>query len=112
MSGTESNTVAQLIAEFREATSSEVMEQLADELAATGDRQVIAPLIYRLCDIQVREDPDVEDAVCGALARFGVMRQLGNLNYRFEDTSKLDSDVIGLLQEYKPYIPRKYSLAI
>lgn len=102
------NKAALMIEEFRGATDLQRIEQLADNLAEGGEGRAIGPLLYRLGDIQVQADPDVEDAVCGALVKFGVMLQLGNLNYRFEDSSKLEADVKKTLESYREWIPRKY----
>jgi hypothetical protein len=97
-----------MIEEFRHATDLQKIEQLADNLADGGERRAIGPLLYRLGDFQVQADPDVEDAVCGALVKFGVMLRLGNLNFRFEHDSKLDVQVRKMFEEYRVWIPRKY----
>ncbi len=99
---------ADLIAEFESCQDSQRLEGLADRLGETGDALAIEPLLYRLGDCRVQEDQDVEDAVCGALVKHGVMQRLGNLNFRFLDESSLSTDVLDLLKKHKELIPSKY----
>ena len=97
-----------LIAEFRECQDFERLEKLADRIGNAGDKEVIEPLLYRLGDDHVQDDPDVEDAVCRALVKLGVMRTMGNLNFKFLEKSLLPGGVFELLEEYISLIPRKY----
>lgn len=97
-----------IIEEFRYTMDLRRIELLADQLSDTQETEAIDSLIYRLGDIQVQSDPDVEDAVCGALVKFGVMLQLGNLIYHFENDSKLNSHVKAIVKKYRTWIPAKY----
>lgn len=97
------------IAEFRECQDFERLEKLADKVGNAGNKkEAIKPLLYRLGDDHVQDDRDVEDAVCAALVKLGVMRTMGNLNFRFLEKSLLPSGVPELLEEYIALIPRKY----
>jgi hypothetical protein len=102
------NKQAMLIEEFLKSPDIQRMEQIADQLAEIGERDAIDPLLYRLGDIQVQEDPDVEDSVCGALSKLKVMQKLGNQNFRFVDKSKMAPEIITLIEEYRIMIPQKY----
>jgi hypothetical protein len=97
-----------LIAEFRECQDFKRLEKLADRIGNAGNKEVIEQLLYRLGDDHVQDDPDVEDAVCTALVKLGVMRTMGNLNFRFLEKSLLPSGVLELLEEYISLIPRRY----
>lgn len=102
------NNLMNLIAEFRECQDFQRLEKLADRIGNAGSKEAIKALLYRLGDDHVQDDPDVEDAVCTALVKLGVMRTMGNLNFRLLEKSLLPNDVLGLLEEYMPLIPRKY----
>jgi hypothetical protein len=97
-----------LIDNFSQAISSEDLERLADDLGSTGDPAAIEILIYRLGDAKVQDDADVEDAVCGALTRLGVMEKLGNLNYRFLGEDELPEEAKRGLMQYSQLVPEKY----
>jgi hypothetical protein len=96
------------VAEFRECQEFKRLEKLADIIGNAGNKEAIKPLLYRLGDDHVQDDPDVEDAVGTALVKLGVMRTLGNLNFRFLEKSLLPSGVPELLEEYISLIPRQY----
>lgn len=68
MSTKEINLIS-LIAEFRECQNFERLEKLADIIGNAGNKEAIKPLLYRLGDDHVQDDPDVEDAVCTALVK-------------------------------------------
>ena len=102
------SNLEEIIGEFKKSQNFQRIEELADIIGDIGDRRAIEPLLYRLGDTYVQEDPDVEDAVCEALVKLGVMRKIGNLNYKFLDKTLLSDDVLRLLEKYKILIPRKY----
>lgn len=97
-----------LIEHFADAHESTELERLADDLGETGDPAAIQPLLGRLSDSKVQDDADVEDAVCGALVKLGVMEKLGNLNYRVSDASELPETVSVWIAEHRAWIPGKY----
>lgn len=70
-----------LVGAFLRARDPRQIEWGADRLGASGDPRVICPLLGRLGDATTLDDPDVEDAVCGALVALGVMEQRGNLDF-------------------------------
>ena len=102
---------ASLIEEFRNSLRSQQLQELADVLADTPGDDVTAALLERLGSDQVQDDPDVENAVCTALVKRGIMRELGNLNYRFEEPSLLPPGVRSQLMNQEP-IRSKYGLAL
>jgi hypothetical protein len=106
----ETASVFSLIEEFRRTTDLQKMEIIADELGRAGDRQAIDILLYRVGDMQVQEDGDVQDAVCGALVKLGVMRQIGNLSFVIESDEKLSAEAKAMINKHKMVIPRKYLL--
>ncbi len=97
-----------LIAEFRGCQDFEKLEKLADRIGNAGGKEAIETLLYRLGDDHVQDDPDVEDAVCTTLVKLGVMRTMGNLNFRVLEKSLLPSYIRELLEEYLSLIPKKY----
>ena len=100
--------VSQLIAEFMECQDFGKLEELADKLGEARDSRAIEPLLSRLGGDRVQEDRDVEDAVCGAFVKLGVMKQIGNLSFRFLDDALLPEGVDSLLEKYRPWIPSRY----
>ena len=110
MHGTTERTdlVAALLVELRAAVQGRRIEELADRLARTGDIRAIEPLIGRLGDLPVQEDPDVEDAVCAALVDLGVMHRDGNLLFAFEPDGALSSQARAALRKHEQSVPRKY----
>jgi DNA-binding winged helix-turn-helix (wHTH) protein len=84
------------------------IEQRADLLRLLGDERAVPVLLSRLCESRVNDDPDVEDAVCGALVKFGVMRCLGNRRFRMRPEGNLSSDARAAFAERRAVIPRRY----
>jgi hypothetical protein len=70
-----------LIDAFSTATHPVQIEQRADLLRLVGDERAVPVLLGRLCESRVNDDPDVEDAVCGALVALGVMERRGNQRF-------------------------------
>jgi hypothetical protein len=101
-------TVDYLIALFTQATQPREIELLADHLGDLGDPRAIRPLIMRLGDCQVQEDPDVEDAVCRALIALGVMRSSGNLSFSLRPRNTLTDDVAETIRQLAGMIPWRY----
>ena len=97
-----------LIALFGEATQPREIEVIADHLGEAGDRRVIRPLLARLGDCQVQEDPDVEDAVCRALMSLGVMCSSVNLRFSLRPRRVLPDDVVDTIRELAATIPWRY----
>jgi len=97
-----------LITKFKSATDFQLLEELADKIGDSGDERAIEVLIYRLGDERVQADADVEDAVCSALVKLGVMNKLGNLLYSFSEESFQSKTVSELIKRYKQWIPKKY----
>jgi uncharacterized protein with von Willebrand factor type A (vWA) domain len=101
--------VVSIIDEFSRAKDFSEIERLADELGDFSDDRASEALIRRLSDIQVQEDPDVEDAVCSALVKLGLMKKLGNLNFRVLPQNELQDMQRKLVyEEYSMQIPFKY----
>jgi hypothetical protein len=75
--------LAAAVDELRSTNDPRRLEGLADMLGAIGDVRAISALLHRLGDSIVQDDADVENAVGDALVYLGVMRRLGNLNFRF-----------------------------
>ncbi len=98
--------LAAAIDELRSTNDSQRLEDLADMLGAVGDVRAIPALLYRLGDSIVQDDPDVENAVGDALVYLGVMRRLGNLNFRF--VRDLAPPAAQWIEENIQTIPRKY----
>ncbi|MGO9873093.1 MAG: hypothetical protein ACLPVY_04765 [Acidimicrobiia bacterium] len=91
-----------------QATDGRVIEVVADQLGGAGDRRAIRPLLMRLGDCPVQEDPDVEDAVCCALVALEVMGCSGNLSFSFLRPEVLAGDVVETIRELAAMIPRRY----
>ena len=86
----------------------EEIEALADDLGRLGDRRAVGPLVSRLADSRVHDDPDLEDAVCSSLVRLGAMDCSGNLNYSFVSPSRLTAESAAALRRLTPILPRRY----
>jgi len=94
------------------ATDPRVIEAVADQLGAAGDRRAVRPLLMRLGDCRVQEDRDVEDAVCSALVALDVMRCAGNLSFSFLPPEVLADDVVETMSELASTIPQRYYRAV
>jgi hypothetical protein len=101
-------TVNEIISKFRLCQDFEQLEHLADIMGDSGNDKVIKPLLERLFDDKVQEDADVEDAVCSALVKMGVMERLGNLNFKFLDKKDSPVDVANFYSHRNRAIPQKY----
>jgi DNA-binding winged helix-turn-helix (wHTH) protein len=84
------------------------IEQRADLLRLLGDERAVPALLSRLCESRVNDDPDVEDAVCGALVKFGVMRRLGNRRFRMRPEGNLSPEARAAFVERRALIPARY----
>ncbi len=104
----EPDQVDYVIVRLLTATSPEEIEAVADDLGRLGDDRAVGPLAYRLADSRVQDDPDLEDAVCSALVRLGVMNGRGNLNYSFVGPSRLNAETANALGRVSPVLPRRY----
>jgi hypothetical protein len=100
--------VEELLLFLMQATDGRVIESAADQLGSKGDRRAIRPLLMRLGDSRVQEDPDVEDAVCRALVALDVMGCSGNLSFSLLDPEVLAGDVVETIRELAGMIPRRY----
>ncbi len=100
--------VEYLIALLAEATQPREIELIADHLGEAGDPRAIRPLLARLGDCQVQEDPDVEDAVCRALMSLGVMCSSGNLRFSLRPRRDLPDDVVDTIRDLAATIPWRY----
>jgi hypothetical protein len=103
--------VEELMLFLMQATDPRLIEVLADQLGAAGDRRAIRPLLMRLGDCGVQEDRDVEDAVCSALVALDVMRCAGNLSFGFLPSEDLADDLVEMIRELAGTIPQRYSRA-
>ena len=101
-------TVEELIALLSQATHPREIELIADHLAEARDRRAIRPLLMRLGDCHVQEDPDIEDAVCGALVALDVMWSSGNLSFGLRPRRVLSDDVVETIRECAGVIPWRY----
>jgi len=100
--------VEELMVFLLQATNGRVIELVADQLGGAGDRRAIRPLLMRLGDGRVQDDPDVEDAVCSALVALEVMDCSGNLSFSFLRPEVLAGDVVETIRELAGMIPRRY----
>jgi hypothetical protein len=93
---------------FARTNRADELEALADRMALDRDVRAIPPLIARLGDGLVQDHADVEDAVCTALVRLGVMRSRGNLSFAFVAVDSLGPEARAALRDYATSIPRRY----
>ena len=100
--------VTKLIEIFLNAKRGEEIERIADGFSDPTDMRPVLALMYRLGDSIVREDPDVEDAVCSALVRRGIMECRGNQTFQFRSREVLPAEALDALTKYAGYIPNKY----
>jgi hypothetical protein len=100
--------IDEILNEFRVCQDFQRLEVLADLIGQEGDARAIPALFARLGDDRVKEYPDVEDAVCGALVKLGVMRKLGNLNFKLTDLATMDVEINRSLEKFRQWIPTKY----
>ena len=100
--------VSELIARLVESTNPRELEAIADQLGHTGDRRAIRPLLTRLGDGHVQEDPDREAAVCGALVSLDVMCNRGHGSFFFRPRRLLADDVVDTIRELGSAIPWRY----
>ncbi len=68
---------------------------------------IISSILYRIGDDRVQEDPDVEDAVCEALVKLGIMKRTG-INQMYKIVAQQDPDIQNVLDHLKRRIPLKY----
>ena len=101
-------SVEELIVRFIATTNPREIEVLADLLGAAGDRRAVRPLLMRLGDSKVQEDPDVEDAVCRALIALDVMRGHGNLSFCLRSRDELCASDAASIGELLGVIPWRY----
>ena len=87
------------IQELERTTHPVRLEALADQLGANHDPSAIGALLWRLGGSIVQDDPDVEDAVCGALVSLAVMRPVGNQRFVFRARHELTEDTVSRLRE-------------
>jgi hypothetical protein len=100
--------VAALVARLLHTRDRAELETLADELATTGATQAVHPLVLRLTESIVQDDPDVETAVCEALVTLGVMTSSGNLSYAFRPDAELDADARRAVTALRATLPARY----
>src|SRR5690242_16945434 len=94
---------------FLQAKRCEEIEIRADRLSEWNDPATMDVLLYRLGDAQVQEDPDVEDAVCSALVKLGVMERRGNRNFRFRLREELSDEAQELVYvKHRQLMPSRY----
>lgn len=106
------------LARLRTAHSPEEVERLADELANGVDlaawtgafrAELIEALILQLAVDSIRDDPDAEDAICGALEQIGVMTRVGNLVFEFVSDASLPANDRASVRRYGGWLPQKYA---
>ena len=103
-----SPAVEQLLLLLAQTTNPRMIEAVADELGTVRDRRAIRPLLMRLGDSRVQDDPDIEDAVCRALLALGVMRCAGNLSFSLRPRYELDDDVAEMIRDLVGVFPWRY----
>jgi hypothetical protein len=101
-------TQSELLQEFERTNDPRLIEALADRIGASGDERAVQALVSRLGDWPVRENPDVEDAVCGALVALGVMRSSGNQSFAFLPRHELPDGVFELVRQLGCVVPMRY----
>jgi hypothetical protein len=102
------DTVALMISEFERTHDVARIETLADYFADSYDPRAIPTLLARLGDREVEEIRDVEDAVCGALIVFGVMRVDAAGQFLMRRRDDLKPDVRRYLRNLGTRIPSRY----
>lgn len=98
----------ELIKEFKGCQKIERLEELSDIIGKSGSKDAIPVLVSRLGDDRIREDCDVESALCDALVELGAMHQVGNLIYKFNDVTKVERKIADSHPVSLPYIASKY----
>jgi hypothetical protein len=97
-----------LLEELARTSDARRLEAIADALSDTTDQRAIRPLLWRLGDSIVQDDPDVEDAVCGALNALGVMRSAGSRTFSLRPRDELNDEVVHVLREFAAVLPHRY----
>jgi hypothetical protein len=105
---TPNQSEALLVEEFRTETNISRLEKLADKLAEIKDARAIFVLLDKLCDDRMRDDDDLEDAICSALVAHNVMVKHGNLTFTFLPPDSLDKVIAQAIYQKYPPLPRKY----
>lgn len=101
----------EMVEAFRGAEHMEEIEDLADNLGKAAERTrnaAVDVLLYRLRDDPVQEEPDVEDAVCRALVRLGVMQDRGNLTFSLVPDEFLSHAMRQVVKKHSMTIPMRY----
>lgn len=70
------------------------------------DVHIVDSLLYKLDEL--RDDDDIEDAVCGALVAWGAMVQQGNRRFELRGPTECDPGVAQAVRRNLLYIPQAY----
>jgi hypothetical protein len=102
------DTIAFMISEFERTHDPARIAELADHFADSYDPRAIPALLARVGDPVVQANRDVEDAVCGALVIFGVMRVDPGRCFFLQSDDLLKPDVRRYLRDLRERIPARY----
>jgi hypothetical protein len=86
------------------------LEVIADALCSRDDRRAVPALLRRLSCRLVQRNEFVEDALCGALVSFGVMRRTRTGRYVLHHPHELDMEILEVIRALDPDIPLRYFL--
>jgi hypothetical protein len=65
-------------------------------------------LLLGLAGETVHDDDDAEDAYCSALVGLGVMRRIGNRNFRLVSMNLLAPADVDVVLRYRGWLPGRY----
>jgi hypothetical protein len=102
--------VDELLTELEITEDARRVEVIADARGSCGDRRAVPALLNRLACRLVQRNDFAEDALCGALVSFGVMRRTRTGQYVLRRTHELDTEILDVIRALDPGIPLRYFL--
>ena len=103
-------TVDELIDTFTRARLQYEIARTAERLGDTGHHAAVRPLLARLSQHEIQRSPDLERAVCSALAKLGVMHVGPGGRFALRPRHLLAADVVDMVTEMDAAIPLRYFL--